>query len=231
MSSQRNTGAFIAGGVIGGLVGAAVTLWKTPQSGHELREKFAAERPAGVTYRPGESGQITEEQRFSNPILSFVEKATAPIVGVDLGKLAKDDPETSTTAPVRTSSADAKPPTLSSSATVTRTVEPKSVEPPVIDEPVTRTAEPSVVDETVTRTGETTPAEGPVDEDVQSPEEAATHDDDEGSHAHAATVDELTSPPPGYVEERNRPKSGTNTNEDESPFPDLPSASDTRDTR
>lgn len=220
MSSQRNTGAFIAGGVIGGLVGAAVTLWKTPQSGHELREKFAAERPAGVTYRPGESGQIVEEQRFSNPILSFVEKATAPIVGVDLGKLAKDDPETSTTAPVRTSSADAKPPTLSSSAAVTRTVEPKSVEPPVVDEPVTRTAE-------------TKPAEAPVDEDVQAPEEAATHDDDEGSHAHAATVDELTTPPPDYVEERNRPTNGTstNTNEEESPFPDLPSAGDTRDTR
>lgn len=112
MSSQRNTGAFIAGSVIGGLIGAAVTLWTTPKSGAELRGSGEQSARAAVdAAKASTSGDGTNESnRFSNPVLGFIEKAAAPIVGVDLGKLARDDPESMTTRPVRTSSADAKPP-------------------------------------------------------------------------------------------------------------------------
>lgn len=110
MGSQRNTGAFIAGSVLGGIVGAAVALWKTPQSGPQLRASLSGgERHGAVPYRTQSGDVDTAERRFSNPVLGFVERATAPIVGVELGKLAKDDPQ-SYTAPVRVSSADARPP-------------------------------------------------------------------------------------------------------------------------
>ncbi len=110
MGSQRNTGAFIVGGVLGGIVGAAIALWKTPQSGPELRASFSGgERHGAVTYRDEATSGGTAERRYANPVLGFVEKAAAPIVGVELGKLAKDHPE-SYAAPVRTSAADARPP-------------------------------------------------------------------------------------------------------------------------
>lgn len=113
MSSQRNTGAFIIGGVLGGLVGAAVTLWNTPKSGDELRSMLSggssgASEEARVDDR--REGQPVRSGRFSNPVLSFVEKAAAPLVGVELGKLAKDDPDATRQTPVRASAADAKPP-------------------------------------------------------------------------------------------------------------------------
>ena len=210
MSSQRNTGAFIAGGVLGGLVGAAVTLWKTPMSGLELREKLAGYRSeTGAIYRPSESGALVVDRRFSNPVLSFVEKITAPIVGVDLGKLAKDDPAAGTAVPIRRSSADAKPPTVATTAT-----------PPV---------------ETIERTEpveSTEPIETAVDEDegVESPEEAITHDDDDGSSAHAASVEDLTSPSPDYLKELQRPD-GTETRGEPTPFPDLPPSNGSKETR
>ncbi len=110
MGSQRNTGAFIAGSVLGGIAGAAIALWKTPQSGPELRASLSGgERQGAVTYRDDSTTGETTERSFSNPVLSFVEKAAAPIVGVELGKLAKDHPE-SYAAPVRASAADARPP-------------------------------------------------------------------------------------------------------------------------
>jgi len=115
MSSQRNTGAFIIGGVLGGLAGAAVTLWNTPKSGDELRAMLSGGSSTShdVTSAGGDerSSKTATGGRFSNPVLSFVERAAAPIVGVELGKLAKDDPDSSRHAPVRASAADAKPPT------------------------------------------------------------------------------------------------------------------------
>ncbi len=119
MGSQRNTGAFIAGSVLGGIAGAAIALWKTPQSGPELRASLSGDgRHGAVTYRTESGGVDASTRRFSNPVLGFVEKATAPIVGVELGKLAKDDPQ-SYTAPVRASSADARPPGAAASTEVT----------------------------------------------------------------------------------------------------------------
>lgn len=212
MSSQRNTGAFIAGGVLGGLVGAAVTLWKTPMSGRELRENFGGYRSeTGATYRPSESGEIVVDRRFSNPVLSFVEKVTAPIVGVDLGKLAKDDPAAGTAVPIRTSSADAKPPAAATPAATAPVATRERIEP-------------------VGSTERIEPAETAVDEDVESPEEAITHDDDEGSSAHAASVEDLTSPSPDYLKELRKPD-GTETRGEPSPFPDLPPSNGSKDTR
>jgi hypothetical protein len=176
MGSQRNTGAFIAGSVIGGIVGAAIALWKTPQSGPELRASLSGgERHGAVTYGSGDAG--TADRRFSNPVLGFVEKATAPIVGVELGKLAKDDPQ-SYTAPVRASSADARPPETPGE---TVTVASGSTE---VTEPLG----------TVDRATDETFA-------AASPSEEETHDPVEGSDAHAATTEELTTPTADYVEE------------------------------
>ena len=167
MASQRNTGAFVAGSVIGGILGAAAVLWTTPKSGTELRGSLQGSRSGAVTYRgDAATGELTateSERRFSNRVMSFVEKATAPIVGVELGKIAKDDPNAVTTAPVRASAADARP-------------------PDVIGQVVTGAAEP----------GHHLGAEDSCA--AQSPSEEATHDPVEGSSAHAATAEELTSP-------------------------------------
>ena len=159
MGSQRNTGAFIAGSVLGGIVGAVIALWKTPQSGPELRASLS-----GGNVEPA-------NRRFSNPVLGFVEKATAPIVGVELGKLAKDDPQAADTAPVRASAADARPP-----GSVGETVAAASDSAEV-------TAPLGAIDRA---TGEDFPAAEPADE--------ATHDSVEGSTAHAATTEDLTKP-------------------------------------
>jgi hypothetical protein len=196
MTSQRSTGAFVAGSVIGGIVAAAAVLWKTPKSGAELRGSLSGERHGAITYRAGEVQAVAEERRFSNPVLSFVEKAAAPIVGVELGKLAKDDPDVMATAPVRTSAADAKPPT--------------SVTQLLPGAPVAGTA-----------AAETS---GYHERDAtfaaQSQSEEITHDPVEGSTAHAATADELTSPTSGYVEQlQEGPDEATGPIE----FLDLPS--------
>jgi hypothetical protein len=171
MGSQRHTGAFVAGSVIGGMVGAAVALWKTPKSGSELRASLSGgSRQGAVTYTTA-SGE-TPERRFASPVLGFVEKATAPIVGVDLGKLAKDDP-TSYSAPVRGSSADARPPVLER-----------------VDERVDVTAPLKTVEQA-----------SPADFEAQAPAEEVTHDPVEGSTAHAASTEELVSPEPEHIHE------------------------------
>jgi hypothetical protein len=41
-----HSAAFVVGSIIGGLVGAVAALWKTPQSGDELRAKLAGALPA-----------------------------------------------------------------------------------------------------------------------------------------------------------------------------------------
>jgi hypothetical protein len=175
MGSQRNTGAFIAGSVLGGMIGAAVALWKTPKSGPELRASLTGERTGAVTYR-AEGGELTE-RRFANPVLGFVEKATAPIVGVELGKLAKDDPETYT-APVRASAADARPPSF-------------------VGETVTVASGTTEVTEPI---GAVDPATAGAFA-AERPAEEETHDPVEGSTAHAATTEELSSPTEEYVDE------------------------------
>lgn len=150
-AGERHNAAFVVGSVLGGVVGAAVALWKAPQTGEELRHKLtssdtgesrsrrvvstvrtgsggdsgeAQSDGVGTTVRTG-SGRVLESARmgsdrllslvkagsarlsrsdsttstatssgsssttpFSNRVLSFVEKAAAPIVGVKLGQTA-----------------------------------------------------------------------------------------------------------------------------------------------
>jgi hypothetical protein len=191
MASQRSTGAFVAGSVIGGIIGAAAVLWKTPKSGAELRGELSGDRHGAVTYRAGEGQTVVEERRFSNPVLSFVEKAAAPIVGVELGKLAKDDPHA--TAPLRTSSADAKPPVPSA-------------------QPVAGTAAAAVSGF----------AERGEEFEAQDPSEEVTHDSVEGSSAHAATEEDLTSPTLEYAEQLES-TADRKTASGDARFPDLPS--------
>jgi hypothetical protein len=200
MASQRNTGAFFAGSVLGGILGAAAVLWTTPKSGPELRGSLQGSRTGAVTYRgDAATGELTAtegERRFSNPVLSFVEKAAAPIVGVELGKLAKDDPNTVSAAPVRASAADARPP-----APGGRVITGTSPAQPVA-------------------------GFGTVDTGVaaaQSPDEEVTHDPVEGSSAHAATPEELTSPTPEYVEQLGDSAPATDA---DVVFPDLASRDD-----
>jgi len=212
MASQRNTGAFVVGGVIGGLIGAAITLWKTPKSGQELRAELSAGRNGSgdaVTYRAGSSG-VERERRFSNPVLSFVEKATAPIVGVELGKLAKDDPQALSTQPVRPTAADAKAPTEVH---------------PVAGEPVTTDVPASSPYTSAATTDDT--EELP----VVNPEETETHDSTGGSAAHAATTDELTHPTPDYARELDQKQSAEGAVRSEPTFPDLPSGNNTNGSR
>lgn len=199
MASQRNTGAFIAGSVIGGLIGAAVTLWTTPRSGTELRAGLSGGGGERTTYR-AEGGTVTGERRFSNPVLSFVEKAAAPIVGVELGKLAKDDPNAVSATPVRASSADARPPSTLTAA------------PQAIGVAGTAPASPY-----------TSPATAQGDEaNVVNPDETATHDSSAGSAAHAATTEELTHPTGEYVDELREKRTESVPGDVNASFPEPP---------
>lgn len=211
MSSQRNTGAFILGGVVGGLIGATVTLWNTPKSGDELRALISG----GSSPSPGpadttdgvSSTRSTTSGRFSNPVLSFIEKAAAPLVGVELGKLAKDDPESAQYQPVRASAADARPPTHG-------------------DEHV-----PHVDDQHAASVDELTSPPPPATRTVRSEsvsddrpslhgDEHISHDEVDFDNQHAATVEELTSPPP-VTNDTGGDREEANKNREPSPFPDL----------
>lgn len=135
--STRSTGAFVLGGVVGGVVGAAVTLWNTPKSGPELRAGFSSPQPTGPSATVVDT--TPRGTRFDNPVLSFVERAAAPIVGVDLGKLAKDD---------------AAPTTAAASAPSPATVPARSTTTPVVS---TSTPRPTG---TITNVADADPEEG-----------------------------------------------------------------------
>ncbi len=98
MASQRHNAAFVVGSVLGGLIGAGAALWKAPQTGAELRSKVTGSINA-KTSRSSTTTESTESvtvvssssgsgASFSSKVLSFVERATAPIVGVKLGRTA-----------------------------------------------------------------------------------------------------------------------------------------------
>ena len=92
MAEERHTTAFVVGFVLGGLAGAAVTLWKTPRSGAQLRA-LIAERAEGVLFRltgmdeaqvggapsGGLSGSLPTEPRRVNELISAtVDTSTLP---------------------------------------------------------------------------------------------------------------------------------------------------------
>lgn len=217
MASQRNTGAFVAGGLLGGLIGAAAVLWKTPRSGAELRGSLGGDRHGAVTYRAGEGQTVESERRFGNPVLGFVEKATAPIVGVELGKLAKDDPNAMAAAPARPSAADARPPVHGDAPVTGSSV--SSMDPASVRSRATSGFAPvGSVEPAPVR--DASPAEEAFA--AQSAEEEATHDPVEGSHAHAATEAELTSPTPEYVEQLTEETDATRHAAETVEFPEVP---------
>lgn len=85
MAEQRHNAAFIVGAILGGVAGAAVTLWTTPRSGIELRTRMMGE---GDDYVPGVamSEARGDAVRRSSRVLGAVERAAAPLVGVRLGQ-------------------------------------------------------------------------------------------------------------------------------------------------
>lgn len=217
-NAERNVGAFILGGVIGGVVGAAVTLWNTPKSGDEYRAMVPGGSSTGATVtRDGAvTTHSTTSGRFSNPVLSFVERAAAPIVGVELGKLAKDDPGSTEYRPVRTSAADARPPVHGDEHLPHDKVDVDHQRVATTDEltsPPSRSAESS----------RTTASSNLDDRDAQPSshgDDHVPHDDVDFDDQHVATIDELTSPPPQAAAADTR-DDRSRRNREPSPFPDL----------
>lgn len=97
---NRHNAAFVVGAVLGGLVGSAAALWKTPYSGEELRAKLAGEpsTSASATMDGGAQTYIATSpagRSMKDKVLSTVEQTLAPVVGVELGKTANNSGLTS----------------------------------------------------------------------------------------------------------------------------------------
>ncbi len=97
MAKSRHRGAFVVGSVVGGAVGAITALWKTPQSGEELRRKLgfesqAAHRVTAAAKTVGHTagGVASTAKPLPNRVLGLVEQAAAPLVGVKLGQTANN---------------------------------------------------------------------------------------------------------------------------------------------
>lgn len=106
MPDDRHNAAFVFGAILGGIAGAAITLWKTPQSGVQLRTELSqglndltgidlggAPGPDRHSRRPPLQSPIpgrTTPERLSSRALEFAERAAAPLVGVRLGQTANE---------------------------------------------------------------------------------------------------------------------------------------------
>lgn len=112
--NNRHNAAFVVGAVLGGLVGSAAALWKTPYSGDELRARIAggAQASAGTGEKGADAQSLTytpeHGQSLKDKVLSTVENTLAPVVGVQLGKTANESGST-TTVTSRTESVSAAP--------------------------------------------------------------------------------------------------------------------------
>lgn len=118
---EGHNAAFVVGSILGGVIGAAAALWKAPRTGDELRRKLVGESGSAartgsrrvvsgarlgmdrVTTIRSTSTESTSTALFSNKVLSFVEKATAPIVGVKLGQTANGSGPAAAREPARIS--------------------------------------------------------------------------------------------------------------------------------
>lgn len=114
MPDDRHNAAFVFGAILGGIAGAAITLWKTPQSGAQLRTELnqglndltgidlaGAASPDQHSRRPPLQSPIpgrTTPERLSSRALEFAERAAAPLVGVRLGQTANEGVVEQTTA-------------------------------------------------------------------------------------------------------------------------------------
>lgn len=101
-TGERHGAAFVVGAVVGGVAGAAATLWTTPRSGLELRSRMMG---GGDDYAPGgaalphvrfirEDSTPSGRERLSSRALGVVERVAAPLVGVRLGETAEERGET-----------------------------------------------------------------------------------------------------------------------------------------
>lgn len=165
MTDQRHNAAFVVGSILGGVAGAAAALWKTPQSGPELRAKLAGRLGVGggtgravssdapdtvhvakasTPSRPSKpskvwdiwSARTSPETRTSGgssgvggKVLSVVEKATAPIVGVKLGETAREAGSRALSGAVSTVRPGSRPDAGTSSASTDTPVTPAAASP------------------------------------------------------------------------------------------------------
>jgi len=108
MARNSNSGAFIFGTVLGGLVGAAAALWKTPQSGQELRQAVGLESAPVLTVTGAvkssaskvkvAAAEVTDTvadvsstgRPITDAALELVGRVTAPLVGVRIGQTANN---------------------------------------------------------------------------------------------------------------------------------------------
>ncbi len=217
-SSQRNTGAFMLGGVIGGVIGAALMLWNTPKSGDEVRGMVSSGSSTGATVtRDGAvTTRSTTSGRFSNPVLSFVERAAAPIVGVELGKLAKDDPGSTEYPPVRTSAADARPPVHGDEHVPHDKVDVDHQHVATTDE-LTSPPSRSAANVKATTTSDLNGGDAHVS---SHGDDHVSHDEIDVDDQHVATIEELTSPPP-QTADGDTQEDRSKRDREPSPFPDL----------
>jgi gas vesicle protein len=89
-----HSAAFVVGSIIGGLVGAVTALWKTPQSGTELRAKLASSLPAPGG---GDSGLNFSTVRASQPASEVSVHQTA--AQIEATQSVTSTPAASTTDP------------------------------------------------------------------------------------------------------------------------------------
>jgi len=97
MANGRHRGAFVFGSILGGAVGAVAALWKTPQSGAELRRTLGFESEVArriTTTAKGAGTTAAGAGQAARPLpakaLGLVEQAVAPLVGVKLGHTANN---------------------------------------------------------------------------------------------------------------------------------------------
>lgn len=185
---NRHNAAFVVGAVVGGLAGAAAALWKTPYSGEELRAKITGngdattEDAARVETSTADSGMSMKDK-----LLSTVENALAPIVGVELGKTANDSGPSANGEAETTTSMGAGAghrPDASTAPSSASFGSAANTEPPAYpsDEPGLRTSEEGVPQENVT----------PVDQDGGEPSDLSPSSG--APESTAATVEDLTTP-------------------------------------
>ncbi|MDQ3542004.1 MAG: YtxH domain-containing protein [Chloroflexota bacterium] len=244
-AGERHNAAFVVGSVLGGVIGAAATLWKAPQTGDELRHKLTSggsgdeprsgrvvssvrtgsgrvlsnarlglDRVArtGSTTARTSTSESTTTAPLSSKVLSFVERAAAPIVGVKLGQTANGS------GPAASGTSDRITP-IRRAATTTATT---STERPVMDDggndhgsdratlgtysgrsiASTGGASSRMTGGAATTTTTTTTTGQTETSSVATPSPAST-DIPEGVPGHVPTTDELVTPTTPFVPEPN----------------------------
>lgn len=165
MPDDRHNAAFVVGAMLGGIAGAAVTLWKAPKSGAELRAGLSQglNDLTGIdlsgTAGPDQHGRRsplespipgrTTPERLSSRALEFAERVAAPLVGVKLGQTANDSGdgrkspvEAPPVVPVGTADPEPPPAGLGHAATTDELTRPTETDPTPMSQQAAETGEP-----------------------------------------------------------------------------------------